>query len=114
MAYEHRNRYSNRLVDDAKSFIIDNIDNNITMQDICEYLDISETYFIRKFKKLTDLTPYTFILDTKVSKAKELFSKGATISEVVFQMGFFDQSHLNKVFKKYTDTTPNEYRKQFA
>jgi AraC-like DNA-binding protein len=34
------------------------------------------------------------------------------ISEIAEELNFTDESHLNRMFKKYRHTTPNEYRKR--
>lgn len=104
---------SNPLVDDAKFFIYKNVCENIKIQDVCSYLDVSEAYFIRLFKKVTNTTPHSFIMNVKALKAKELLKKGVEISQVAQLVGFSDQSHLNRVFKKHFSTTPCEYKMLF-
>lgn len=104
----------NQIVDDAILFIEENISENITIYDICEYLEISESYFIKIFKSITRITPHAYIVAIKIEKAKELLSKGEDVTDVVYQIGFFDQSHLSRVFKKYEQITPYEYKKLFV
>ena len=99
------------LIERSKVYILQNIDKKISTKDICSHLNISSTYLIKCFKKETGLTPHDFILFTKVLKAKELIDSGDDISAIAQDIGFFDQSHLNRVFKRYEDVTPYEYKK---
>lgn len=100
-------------IEEVKQYIIQNIDENITVKEICKALNLSESHFIRTFKDKTTITPYSYIQNEKVKKAKELLLKEFEISEVAFMLGFSDQSHLNRVFKKYTYLTPHKYKTLF-
>ena len=102
------------LVEEAKVYIFDNLNDTITIEEICTHLDISKAHFIRSFKEVMDITPYAFIMNVKVSKAKEMLSRGEEITYVALRAGFYDQSHLNRVFKKNVRITPYEYRKLFV
>jgi AraC-like DNA-binding protein len=49
-----------------------------------------------------------------VHKAKDLLLNGTPIAEAALEAGFFDQSHLNRVFKKFHGVTPGQYSKSIA
>lgn len=102
---------NNLIVTKTKQYIYENMDKNISTKDICLYLDISSTYLIKCFKIKTGITPHNFILNLKVAKAKELLDNGDDICKVALDVGFCDQSHLNRVFKRCEDVTPYEYKK---
>lgn len=101
---------SKLIIEKTTQYIYDNIDQNISTKDICMHLDISSTHLINSFKKETGFTPHTFILHIKISKAKELLANGDNICKIALDIGFFDQSHLNRVFKIYESITPYEYK----
>lgn len=103
---------SKKLVKKAQLFIYDNVYESISINEVCDYINLSESYFSRVFKNELNVTPYTFILNVKVEKAKELLSKGEDISQVALKIGFTDQSHLNRVFKKFVSLTPNQYKQK--
>ncbi len=100
----------NFIVTKTEQYIYDNIDQKISTKDICLHLNISSTHLISCFKIKTGLTPHNFILNLKVAKAKELLDKGDDICKVALDIGFFDQSHLNRVFKRFESITPYEYK----
>lgn len=84
---------------------------NITLDDICKKVGLSKFHFIRFFKLQYHTTPHAYMLNLKINEAKKLLQKGEDISFIAQTLGFFDQSHLNKVFKKHIALTPNEYKK---
>ena len=103
----------NRYVKYTKTYINNNICEKILLEDISSELNISKEHLTRKFKEIEGITPYTYVLNLKIEKAKQLLAKDYDISEVAFKIGFFDQSHFNKVFKKHVSTTPKAYKKSF-
>lgn len=102
------------LVEKSKKFMGQNFSENITIKDISEHLQISEFHFIRVFKQTTHMTPHAYLLNLKVIEAKRLLNLGEDISQVALKVGFFDQSHLNRVFKSQVATTPYLYKKDLA
>ena len=94
----------------AKKYIENNIGNNPTVKEISEYLNISEFHFFKIFKQAYNISPHAFLLNQKISKAKQLLIQGNNISDVAYELAFSDQSHFNRVFKHYVAATPYEYK----
>ena len=61
-------------------------------------------------KKEFGLPIHSYILNKKVHKAKELLSSNIPVSLIAQNSGFFDQSHLNRSFKRIFQITPKEYQ----
>ena len=68
-------------------------------------------WFLRVFKKELGLTPHSFIINERLNRANNLIQKGLTISEASIQVGFNDQSHFTRNFKKYFGYTPTLLQK---
>ncbi len=100
-----------KIVKKAKEYIQKNIKNNISLKDISDELNISSFHLIKIFKTQIYITPHMFLLNEKISEAKKLITNKVNISEVAYDLGFSDQSHFNRVFKKIVATTPNQYKK---
>ena len=98
---------------DVQKYILVNIEENITLDDIACKLGYSKEHIIRIFKKEFGLSPHAFLMNEKVNKAREILLDGSNqnISQVAVKLGFYDQSHLNKFFKRSFGITPNEYKK---
>jgi AraC family transcriptional regulator len=95
------------------SYIHDRLDQKISIEALAETLHYSKYYFLREFKKFKGITPYQYIIEKKIIKAKELLANHTnTISSVAFDLGFNDQSYFTNVFKNHFGLTPGQYQKQ--
>jgi len=95
-----------------EKYILQNIEYQITLDDIAMKLGYSKEHIIRIFKKEFGLSPHAFLMNAKLNRAKYLLeiSKNINLSQIALDVGFYDQSHLNKFFKKTFGITPNEYK----
>lgn len=66
----------------------------------------------RKFNNLLGLTPKDYAWLTRLSKAYQLllFNPNFSISDVIYTLGYYDQSHMIRHFLKYSDITPHDLR----
>jgi len=99
----------NILFADIKRYIDENLTNDLTLQSVANQFLITPFHLIRIFKKELNLTPYQYIIVQKTNLAKELLSRGLSISQTAQEAGFVDQSHLYKYFKQIFSITPKEY-----
>lgn len=75
--------------------------------------NISEVYFRKIFADIYKCTPKQYILDIRISKAKQLLSENRLkIAAVAELCGFSNQYHFCRIFKERTGYTPTEYMKQ--
>lgn len=81
------------------------------VSDISKLTHFSESYIHRLFRKHLNITPHQYIKMKKLSKAKELLSNGASISEACFNSGFDDYANFITLFRKYYGVTPNKHKK---
>lgn len=91
--------------------IIGNPELEISIADMSEEVHISAYHMIRKFANENGLTPHKFQLQCRIRKAQELLESGMKVVDVATAVGFCDQSHLCRVFKKQLGISPNEYIK---
>lgn len=71
---------------------------------------LSRYHFIRKFKREAGLTPHQYVIQNRLRKAKELIRGKVPLALAAAEAGFFDQSHLNRWFKRNLGVTPLAYR----
>ena len=84
----------------------------IKAKEICRHFGISPNYLGKYFKKQTNETMQQYILNYKMKMVESrLLHSDMRINEIVEELGFTDESHLNRLFKKYKDVSPTEFRK---
>ena len=97
------------------SKVIDYMNENYTAGVSCTELSklikMDKYSFIRNFKAQTSKTPYEYLLDLKIEKAKKMLKiNDYTITEISMMCGFSSHSHFTSTFKKKTGVSPTEYR----
>src|SRR6201998_471344 len=93
----------------AVEYIQDQLDTDLTVSGIAKAVYMSPYHFTRLFKESTGQSPYQYVVDARVRKAKELLATGKfTISEAARQVGFVDQSHLTRHFKRVFGLPPKK------
>jgi AraC-like DNA-binding protein len=101
------------LINASISFIHKNFERDISLSDISRYVYLSTSYFSRAFKETVGQSPINYLLHTRIERSKELLkTNDSKISDIALSVGFSNQQRFNELFKKYTKSTPLEYRKQ--
>lgn len=79
---------------------------------ISNKLGISQGYLGRYFKKYTGQSIQQYITNSKLQLVEtRLTHSNMRINEIVLELGFTDESHLNRLFKKYKGVNPSEFRR---
>ena len=103
-------KHINPYISKSIAYINNNLKNKITINDVCQYINLSKFYFSRIFKKEVGITPYRYILNCKIEAVKEDLHAGVDVNTIVNKYEFYDLSHLNKNFIKVYGITPLEYQ----
>lgn len=91
----------------AVEYIQDQLDTDLTVSGIAQAVYMSPYHFARLFKESTGQSPHQYVVEARVRKAKELLTTGKfTISEAAYQVGFVDQSHLTRHFRRVFGLPP--------
>lgn len=80
-----------------------------TIEQFANEIYISKYYYIREFKKIAGLTPHKFQIQNRIRKSQKLLINQNSIADVSIIVGFYDQSHFDKYFKKIVGISPAEY-----
>ena len=91
------------------SYIQDHYDTNIRLSDLARVSGLSKYYLLRTFAQKTGLTPHAYLTQVRANRARQKLDQGIPIIAAAHETGFFDQSHLNRVFKKVYGITPGQY-----
>ena len=96
----------------AKSYIEDNLHRDISLAELASLTHLSQSRFARGFRLSTGVPPYTWALRRRTEAAQKLLAHTAMpLSEIAIQLGFADQSHFTKVFRRALGATPAAWRR---
>lgn len=94
-------------------FIAAHLDGDPTIAQLAEQCGLSSGYFARAFRRTTGVTPHQWLIRKRIERAQELLLRGRIeLAEVAIVCGFVDQSHLTRVFAKFTGISPGRWRQQ--
>lgn len=82
----------------------------IRLDEIARHLDLSRYYFCRLFKQSMGISPYQYVIQCRVERAKQLLKEeNLTLGEIALTCGFAHQSHFHRHFKRLTGMTPKKF-----
>ena len=97
------------------SFIADHLAATITLEGMAACVRLSPSHFGRAFKATVGETPHAHVLRKRVERAKELMrDPSLSLAEIALDCGLADQSHLNRVFRRHSGTSPNAWRRSVS
>lgn len=92
------------------NFISENVNNGLSLPLVAEELNMSTSTFSRFLKSTTNLSYTEYLLDFKVNMAIRKLKGNEPIADIVEQCGFNSTSYFYRVFKKFKNMTPVEFR----
>ncbi len=92
-------------------YIDQNIANPITLDDIVRQTTLSRSYLTDRFRNITGVTPYEYLILRRIERAVTILRETNTpVLEVAYECGFRSQTNFNKTFKKKIGMSPRDYR----
>jgi len=111
---EYKPAQNNTLIKKACEYVLNHIDQEITLMTIADYLNISKNYFCSLFKQETGYNFLEYVTKVKMEWAKKLLREGNYKTyEVSEMLGYREASYFSRLFRKYTKLSPAEYKKNF-
>uniref|UniRef100_UPI0040573DCC helix-turn-helix transcriptional regulator n=1 Tax=Acetatifactor sp. TaxID=1872090 RepID=UPI0040573DCC len=92
-------------------YIYSHIHSRITIKQLAEHTDLSESYLSKLFCKEIGMPVSTYITLQKIEKAKNMLSySDYALADIANYLAFSSQSHFIQVFQKHVGVTPHKYR----
>jgi AraC-like DNA-binding protein len=95
----------------ARGFLGSRFARQVRLAHIAAECGMNSFQLIRVFQRVLGVTPYAYLVQLRVNRARDLLHQGVSVSEVAYSCGFSDQSHLTRVFKKAIGVPPGTYRR---
>ena len=101
-------------IEKACDFMEQRFADRIYLDQICHYAGLSKSALLRAFTKSKGVTPYSYLENIRIGKAKKLLEQGVPPIEAAMQTGFSDQSHFTNYFNRFIGLAPGLYRDIFS
>lgn len=96
----------------AQKYIVENLENNVTLSETANICHVSASHLSRLFIKETGEGFSVFVSNAKIEKAKEwLETEDWSVSDIGYRLGFNETGYFIRAFKKKVGMTPGIYRK---
>ncbi|MBP1663951.1 MAG: AraC family transcriptional regulator [Bacteroidetes bacterium] len=110
---EHNNDKNSQVdvVDEAIHFMRENMNRNLTLKDIADYVRYSPSHISSLFKRKTGCSPLNYLIDLKIKKAcYYLCFTELKINQICMMVGIEDPLYFSRIFTKKMSVSATEYR----
>ena len=94
-------------------FIQQNYDQPLTLDILAQHFFISKYHLCHIFKSATGLGVTEYLIKCRITKARDLLRRGYRVHEVGEMVGFRNNSHFIRTFRKMTGISPKAYADQY-
>jgi AraC-like DNA-binding protein len=92
-------------------FTFNNYENDITIEEVADLVDMTKYSFCRYFKEITRKTYFQFLMEVRIGKAcRLLIEEDMNASEAAYSCGYNSISHFNHQFRSIKNMSPLEYK----
>lgn len=95
------------------SYMEKHYEDNISLEELLAMTNYSKSYLLRSFTKQVGVSPYRYLQNVRLTKAKALLEQGTAPIDAASMAGFSDQSHFTNFFKEFIGLTPKQYQRIF-
>jgi len=110
---ERRAPEGRQEVERACGFMERHYAGRVSLDQLCRCAGVSRSTLLRGFARAKGVTPYGYLENLRVGKARELLERGVPPVEAALRTGFSDQSHFTNCFSRFTGLPPGAYREIF-
>lgn len=100
-------------IEKACAFMEQHYNQRIYLAEIARCAGLSKSTLLRAFAKSKGVTPYSYLENIRIGKAKKLLEQGIPPVEAALQTGFSDQSHFTNYWSRFIGLPPGIYREIF-
>lgn len=97
----------------VRDFIEAHYEEELSLSTLAKLAGLHEVYVVRAFRELYGVPPHAYQLRRRVLAAREHLLAGMPPAEASLAVGFCDQSHLNRHFKRVLGLTPGKYQRSY-
>jgi AraC-like DNA-binding protein len=96
----------------ARDYLHAHMDQDLGLDDLARATGVDRFRLSRAFKAAFGLAPHAYLVQLRLAKARRLLAAGQPPALVAMSLGFADQSHMGRWFRRAYGLTPAHYRKR--
>lgn len=81
----------------------------VSLDELAQIAGVGKYYLCREFRRIVGISPHLYQNHLRVNASRKLLLQNKTASEIAQELGFYDQSHFGKNFKRLVGITPQFY-----
>jgi AraC-like DNA-binding protein len=93
----------------AVEYIHVHLTESITLDALADAAGLDRFHLCRAFREDLGLPPYAYAIELRLSRARDLLGRGVAVGQVAAHLGFYDQSQLNRHFRRSIGVSPAAY-----
>ena len=85
---------------------------DVTLDDLAAHAGLDKFHLCRAFRVQVGMPPYAYLTRFRIMRAKHLLEAGVRPSDIAPKVGLYDQSQLNRHFRRIVGVTPGRYARR--
>ncbi|HEY0916146.1 MAG TPA: AraC family transcriptional regulator [Solimonas sp.] len=99
----------------VREHVQERLSQKLSLPELAGITRLSVPSFCRRFRASTGLSPYQYVLQAKVERAKALLERQEMpLTDLALSLGFYDQSQFTNTFRRITGVSPRDFRRRNA
>jgi len=109
-----RNSKTPHEIERAKQYLHVHFNESVSIDKLVALTTLSRFHLVRAFARHAGIPPHAYQLKVRIERACVLLRAGVTAAEAASQVGFADQSHFTRHFKRIRHITPGQFARMHA
>ena len=102
--------HDDSIAEDLRDLLDARLSDGVTLDEAGRILDASPAHLVRSFTRRFGISPHRYLIGRRIDVARGRLLEGEPLALVAADVGFHDQAHFTKHFKRHLGTTPARYR----
>jgi len=92
-----------------RDLLDDRLTEGVTLEDAATHLGVTPSHLIRAFGAEYGIPPHQYLVGRRLDRARRMLLAGLPPAQTATEVGFYDQAHLTRQFRRFLGTTPAAY-----